>query len=225
MERVETTCPAKRPTFERFNKSLVALSREGVVSSHSVIATGLCSRHGVEFGTLRVCQFCRQEAVESAIVGAPKCLQNSAHATLKHSEGPRGAVSCFGATRAARAALFAGRSLGSCWTVARELFWSDARCARGSIRGEEPWELLDGARELERRALRARLCSRGEALGAAGRWLVSCFGATRAARAALFAGRSLGSCWTVARELLALQLLRGSWAAVLQLVRLLCCNS
>ena len=63
----------------------------------------------------------------------------------------------------------------------RELFWSDARCARGSVRGEEPWELLDGARELERRALRARLCS-----------------------------RSLGSCWTVARELLALQLLSSS---------------
>ena len=42
----------------------------------------------------------------------------------------------------------------------RELFWSDARCARGSVRGEEPWKLLDGARELERRALRARLCSR-----------------------------------------------------------------
>ena len=142
------------PGKERFNKSLVALSREGVVSSHSVIATGLCSRHGVEFGTLRVCQFCRQEAVESAIVGAPKCLQNSALATLKHSEGPRGAASCFGATRAARAALFAGRSL-----------------------------------------------------GAAGRWLASW---SDALRAALFAGRSLGSCWTVARELLALQLLRGS---------------
>ena len=57
----------------------------------------------------------------------------------------------------------------------RELFWSDARCARGSVRGEEPWKLLDGARELERRALRARLCSRQGALGAAGQWLASCW--------------------------------------------------
>ena len=36
---------------------VAALSREGVVSSHSVMATGLVSRHGVKFGTLRVCQF------------------------------------------------------------------------------------------------------------------------------------------------------------------------
>ena len=34
-----------------------ALSREGVVSSHSVVVTGLVSRHRVEFGTLRACRF------------------------------------------------------------------------------------------------------------------------------------------------------------------------
>ena len=33
------------------------LSLGGVVSSHSVMATGLVSKHVVEFGTLRVCQF------------------------------------------------------------------------------------------------------------------------------------------------------------------------
>ena len=34
-----------------------ALSREGVVSSYSVVATGLVSRHRVEFGTLRARRF------------------------------------------------------------------------------------------------------------------------------------------------------------------------
>ena len=37
--------------------NLAPLSREGVVSSDSVIATGLCSRHGSEFGTLEHCRF------------------------------------------------------------------------------------------------------------------------------------------------------------------------
>ena len=39
------------------NSARFSLSREGVASSHSVVATGLVSRPGVEFGTLRVCQF------------------------------------------------------------------------------------------------------------------------------------------------------------------------
>ena len=34
-----------------------SLSGEGVVSSHSVVATGLVSRHGLEFGTWRAAQF------------------------------------------------------------------------------------------------------------------------------------------------------------------------
>ena len=52
-----------------------ALSGESVVSSHSVIATGLVSRHRVEFDTWRVCRFCELEAVGFAILGALKCLQ------------------------------------------------------------------------------------------------------------------------------------------------------
>ena len=34
-----------------------SLSGESVVSSHSVVATGLVSRHGLEFGTWRAAQF------------------------------------------------------------------------------------------------------------------------------------------------------------------------
>ena len=54
---------------------LRALSREGVVSSHSMIATGLCSRHGSEFGTLRAARSCGLETVAQAILGALKRLQ------------------------------------------------------------------------------------------------------------------------------------------------------
>ena len=42
-------------TTSRANKNAAPLSGEGVVSSHSVTATGLVWRHGVEFGTLKVC--------------------------------------------------------------------------------------------------------------------------------------------------------------------------
>ena len=52
-----------------------ALSREGVVSSHSVIATGLCSRQG-RFGTLEHCRFAGLRPAAQEIVGALKCLQN-----------------------------------------------------------------------------------------------------------------------------------------------------
>ena len=99
--------------------------------------------------------------------------------------------------------------------MARELFWSDARCARGSVREKEPWELLDGARELERRALRARrarLYLRGGAL-AAGRWLVSCWRCSSYVARGLLCCNSSGCCAATRK------------AAVLQLVRLLCCSS
>ena len=56
------------------------LSREGVVSSHSVIATGLCSRHGSEFGTLRAARSCGLETVAQAILGALKSLQRRSKA-------------------------------------------------------------------------------------------------------------------------------------------------
>ena len=57
-----------------------ALSREGVVSSHSMIATGLCSRHGSEFGTLRAARSCGLETVAQAILGALKSLQRRSKA-------------------------------------------------------------------------------------------------------------------------------------------------
>ena len=52
-----------------------ALSGEGVVSSHSVVATELVSRHRSEFGTLRAVRFCGLEAVAQAIFGALESLQ------------------------------------------------------------------------------------------------------------------------------------------------------
>ena len=54
----------------------VPLSGEGVVSSYSVVATGLVSRHGVEFGTFRVCRFAGLRPAALSIVGAQKSLQN-----------------------------------------------------------------------------------------------------------------------------------------------------
>ena len=52
------------------------LSREGVVSSHSVLATGLVPRHRSEFGTLEPCQFAGLRPTALTIVGALKSLQN-----------------------------------------------------------------------------------------------------------------------------------------------------
>ena len=54
----------------------LALSREGVVSSHSVFATGLCSRHGSEFGTLEHYRFAGLRPAALTILGALKSLQN-----------------------------------------------------------------------------------------------------------------------------------------------------
>ena len=59
----------------------VSLSGEGVVSSHSVVATGLVSRHRTEFGTLRVVRFCGLEAVAQAILGALESLQRRSKTT------------------------------------------------------------------------------------------------------------------------------------------------
>ena len=53
----------------------VPLSGEGVVSSHSVVATGLVSRHRSEFGTLRAVRFCGLEALAQAILGVLESLQ------------------------------------------------------------------------------------------------------------------------------------------------------
>ena len=53
-----------------------SLSREGVVSSHSVIAAGLTSRHRSEFGTLKHCRFAGLRPAARTIVGALKSLQN-----------------------------------------------------------------------------------------------------------------------------------------------------
>ena len=52
-----------------------SLSGEGVVSSYSVVATGLVSRHRSEFGTFRAAQSCGLEAIAQAILGALKSLQ------------------------------------------------------------------------------------------------------------------------------------------------------
>ena len=52
------------------------LSREGVPALHSVIATGLTSRHRSEFGTLEHCRFAGLRPAARAILGALKCLQN-----------------------------------------------------------------------------------------------------------------------------------------------------
>ena len=56
------------------------LSGEGVVSSYSVEATGLVSRHGSEFGTLMATQSCGLETVAQAILGALKSLQRRSKA-------------------------------------------------------------------------------------------------------------------------------------------------
>ena len=49
-----------------------ALSGEGVVSSHSVVATGLVSRHGLEFGTQRAAQF--KKTASTKLPGFPGSL-------------------------------------------------------------------------------------------------------------------------------------------------------
>ena len=56
-------------------RACFALSGEGVVSSHSVVATGLVSRHRSEFGTLRAVRFCGLEALAQAILGVLESLQ------------------------------------------------------------------------------------------------------------------------------------------------------
>ena len=58
----------------------ISLSGEGVVSSYSVEATGLVSRHGSEFGTLMATQSCGLETVAQAILGALKSLQRRSKA-------------------------------------------------------------------------------------------------------------------------------------------------
>ena len=58
-----------------------ALSGEGVVSSHSVVAIGLVSRHRSEFDTLRAVRFCGLEAVAQAILGARESLQRRSKTT------------------------------------------------------------------------------------------------------------------------------------------------
>ena len=52
------------------------LSREGVVSSHSVVVTGLSSRHGSEFCTSEHCRFAGLRPGAPTILGALKSLQN-----------------------------------------------------------------------------------------------------------------------------------------------------
>ena len=61
-------------------KEARTLSGEGVVSSYSVEATGLVSRHGSEFGTLMATQSCGLETVAQAILGALKSLQRRSKA-------------------------------------------------------------------------------------------------------------------------------------------------
>ena len=65
-----------RHSASRILASHKPLSREGVVSSYSVIATGLCSRHRSEFGTLEHCRFAGLRPAALSIVGALKSLQN-----------------------------------------------------------------------------------------------------------------------------------------------------
>ena len=48
----------------------------GVVNSHSVIATGLVSRHGSEFGTFEHVRFTGLRPAAPTIAGAPNSLQN-----------------------------------------------------------------------------------------------------------------------------------------------------
>ena len=61
--------------FAAVVKRLLPLSGEGVVSSYSVVAAGLVSRHRSEFGTLGAVRFCGLEAVAQAILGALESLQ------------------------------------------------------------------------------------------------------------------------------------------------------
>ena len=53
-----------------------ALSGKGVPALHSVIATGLSSRHRLEFATLEHCRFAGLRPAALTILGAPKSLQN-----------------------------------------------------------------------------------------------------------------------------------------------------
>ena len=62
-------------TDSSFGWLLHPLSGEGVVSSYSVLATGLVSRHRAEFGMSQACRFWCLEAPRHTILGAPKCLQ------------------------------------------------------------------------------------------------------------------------------------------------------
>ena len=62
-------------TLRRLRR-LRTLSGEGVPALHSVLTTGLSSRHGVEFGTLEQCRFAGLRPAARTILGAPKSLQN-----------------------------------------------------------------------------------------------------------------------------------------------------
>ena len=68
------------------SRNKASLSREGVVSSHSVIATGLCSRHGSEFGTLKAARLSlgRVLSAPTVIVTGLCSRHRSEFGTLEH---------------------------------------------------------------------------------------------------------------------------------------------
>ena len=109
-----------------------SLSRKGVVSSHSVLATGLVSRHRVEFriqyfeglsilraGGRRVCN--RRGS---------KVLAKTGCARLEALEGPCGARELFGSAPPRSGAVWERRALARASPLAGralELFGNDAR--------------------------------------------------------------------------------------------------
>ena len=106
-----------------------ALSGEGVVSSHSVEATGLVSRHRSEFGTLRAVRFRGLEAVGLRILGALKSLQKGRAALRSGLRARRCALKLFeGEAKGSEAVWGGGEGLGSCLRA--------RRCARKLFEGE-----------------------------------------------------------------------------------------
>ena len=77
-DKQEVTTKVVRDWRRRPNGSEeAALSGEGVPVPCPVLATGLVSRHGSEFGTSQACRFCNVRAGAQAIFGAQKCLQRA----------------------------------------------------------------------------------------------------------------------------------------------------
>ena len=70
-----------------------------------MVATGLVSRHRVEFVTWTACRLCELVSVGFAIFGAPKCLQTGRWRLRKHFEGARRARELFGREPTLRSCL------------------------------------------------------------------------------------------------------------------------